>query len=83
MYGMFLEGAKWNYDSMELDESDPKVLFAKLPYIFLIPCHNNDVKDYSHYNCPIYKTSVRKGVLATTGHSNNFIMYMKLASSKP
>jgi hypothetical protein len=23
---MFIEGAKWNYDKMELDESDPKVL---------------------------------------------------------
>jgi dynein heavy chain len=25
VYGLFIEGAKWNYDIMELDESDPKV----------------------------------------------------------
>jgi dynein heavy chain len=24
--GLFIEGAKWNYKSMCLDESDPKVL---------------------------------------------------------
>lgn len=26
VYGLFIEGAKWNYDTMELDESDPKVI---------------------------------------------------------
>jgi dynein heavy chain len=25
IYGLFLEGAKFNYDTMQLDESDPKV----------------------------------------------------------
>ena len=25
VYGLFIEGAKWNYSIMELDESDPKV----------------------------------------------------------
>jgi dynein heavy chain len=25
VYGLFIEGAKWNYDTMYLDESDPKV----------------------------------------------------------
>jgi hypothetical protein len=25
IWGLFIEGCKWNYDKMELDESDPKV----------------------------------------------------------
>jgi dynein heavy chain, axonemal len=25
IYGLFVEGAKWNYNKMKLDESDPKV----------------------------------------------------------
>lgn len=28
VYGLYLEGCKWNFDIMELDESDPKVVLV-------------------------------------------------------
>jgi dynein heavy chain len=60
-----------------------QVLFVPCPYLLLVPSHFKELKDYAHYNCPVYKTSARRGVLSTTGHSTNFVMFIRLPSSRP
>jgi len=37
IYGLFLDGARWNDNDGILDESYPKILYYKMPYILLIP----------------------------------------------
>ena len=34
------------------------------------------------YQCPIYKVLSRRGVLATTGHSTNFVMWTEVPSNR-
>jgi dynein heavy chain len=81
IFGMFLDGCKWNYSKMVLDESDPKVLFSGAPTMLLKPVRTADLRKFNAYRCPLYKTSDRRGVLATTGHSSNYVMPVPMPSN--
>ena len=81
--GMFLEGCKWSETKMALVESDPKVLFTEMPVFWFKPTTNDKRADFPHYLCPIYRTAERRGVLATTGHSSNFVINLTVPSDKP
>tara|TARA_B100000795_G_scaffold157164_1_gene118000 strand:- start:135 stop:680 length:546 start_codon:yes stop_codon:yes gene_type:complete len=82
VYGMFLDGARWNPDAKILDHSLPKILFSDAPTVWLKPAASKDLKTFSHYVCPTYKTSQRYGMLSTTGHSTNFVMYLKIPAEE-
>lgn len=81
--GLFLEGCAWDAKQRLLSESKPKVLFEKAPVIWLQPKTLDQFSSYQHYSCPVYRTAERKGVLATTGHSTNFLMMIRMPTDKP
>ncbi|KAG3198934.1 Dynein heavy chain 7, axonemal [Phytophthora cactorum] len=81
--GLFLEGAKWDKTTHELGESDPKVLFSLAPVLLFRPVKKTEMSQHSSYSCPVYKTSERRGTLSTTGHSTNFICFIRLPTSRP
>lgn len=40
IYGLYFDGARWDYDNGIITESQPKVLYSKVPIIKLEPTNN-------------------------------------------
>ncbi|XP_072535232.1 dynein axonemal heavy chain 3 [Salminus brasiliensis] len=81
--GLFLEGARWDRERMVIAESLPKILFDPLPIIWLKPGQTTSFLHQNVYECPVYKTSARRGTLSTTGHSTNYVLPIELPSDRP
>ena len=75
--GLWVDGARWNREKQWLDESEPGVMYAPLPVIHFFPVADYEPPD-TEYQCPLYKTSVRAGILSTTGQSTNFVLCASL-----
>lgn len=75
--GLYIDNARWNRETGTLDESEPGIMFAPLPVIHFKPSQAF-VAPSSCYDCPLYKTSVRAGILSTTGQSTNFVLCVSL-----
>jgi dynein heavy chain len=82
VYGLFLEGARWDDEIMLLAESAPKKLFVTFPLIWFSPATLRVVPTEGIYNCPVYKTLTRAGTLSTTGHSTNFVLWIEIPSDQ-
>ena len=78
-----MEGARWCAKEKTIQDSLPKILFDPLPVIWLKPIIKSKLEETNDYHCPVYKTSARRGILSTTGHSTNYVLTIKVPSDKP
>lgn len=78
IHGLFLEGCAWSASRNTLEDSAPKVPIAEFPVMWLQPVDISENLTQGCFECPLYKTSVRKGELSTTGHSTNFVCFTHL-----
>lgn len=79
IYGLFLEGAQWDRKKKSIIDAQPNQTSCIMPIIHLNPTESYAEKP-ENYICPVYKTSVRAGVLSTTGQSTNFVLSVDLPS---
>lgn len=78
VYGMFMEGGRFNRTAMRMDDSSPRQLLDVMPCIWLKPVISAEYQPKNVYDCPLYKTSIRAGTLSTTGHSTNFVVSLPI-----
>ena len=81
VFGLFLEGAKWDKGIKSLVDPKPKELFSSMPTIHLLPVQYRETPQSGIYRCPVYKILTRTGTLSTTGHSTNFVMWIEIPSN--
>ena len=81
VYGMYLEGARWDKGEMVLVDAVEKEIYFCMPVIQFLPTRDYVVRE-GDYQCPVYKTTKRAGVLSSTGLSTNFIVYVDLPSDE-
>ncbi|KAK3243833.1 hypothetical protein CYMTET_46533 [Cymbomonas tetramitiformis] len=79
--GLFLDGAQWDHKTKCMREAESSVMFSKLPIILFLPTQDAEPPT-SEYQCPLYKTAVRAGVLSTTGQSTNYVLSISLPLPK-
>ena len=75
--GLSVDGARWDRQAKCLEESEPGVMYSPMPVIHFNPVANYEPPP-TEYQCPLYKTSVRAGVLSTTGQSTNYVLNVSL-----
>ena len=83
IFGLFLQGASWNYDTHVLDDPKPKELYDNCPIIHLDPAQDREDTQGGIYRCPVYKVLTRAGTLSTTGHSTNFVCWFEFPADTP
>jgi len=66
IHGFYMDGARFNRDEAVIDDQLTGELFDLMPLIWFKPVEDYE-RNVDEYACPCYKTSVRAGVLSTTG----------------
>ena len=80
--GFFIVGARFDRPTSLIADSHHKEMHDTLPVFHFMPTQNF-VRSKADYECPLYKTSARAGVLSTTGQSTNFVLAVELPTAVP
>jgi len=79
VHGLFMDAFRWDDENHVVVDSLYGQMQSVLPVMHMMP-RQNFTRPEADYIAPLYKTSVRAGVLSTTGHSTNFVVSVHLPS---
>ena len=79
--GFYLVGARWNREKMMIWDSYHN--HGRHDARRALCAHANNFKrNADDYECPLYKTAVRAGVLTTTGASSNYVVSLDIPTDR-
>lgn len=61
VFGLYIEGATWNFPGGFLEESRPMELISTMPIMHFKPVEGKRKTTKGYYNCPVYMYPVRSG----------------------
>lgn len=78
VFGLFIEGATWNFDGGFLEESRPMELISSFPIMHFKPVEGKKKTLKGYYTCPLYMYPVRSG----TRERPSFVVSVELKGGK-
>lgn len=75
-HSMFLY--RWVTESGSLAMPEPGSMTSLLPIVHFQPQQCAESASTAEYQCPLYQTSARSGMLSSTGQSTNFVLHICL-----
>uniref|UniRef100_M3XYI9 Dynein axonemal heavy chain 14 n=1 Tax=Mustela putorius furo TaxID=9669 RepID=M3XYI9_MUSPF len=82
IFGLFIEGARWNHEQKVLEDSLPRELCCSFPEIYFLPTKQRDAELYT-FECPVYQTHERSRTLTTTGFPSTSLTSVYLPTRRP
>ncbi|XP_064133022.1 dynein axonemal heavy chain 14 [Loxodonta africana] len=92
VFGLFIDGARWNHEQKILDDSLPLEICCDFPEIYFLPrkistekpdASNQTDSELYTFECPIYQTPQRSRNVTTTSLSTSFLTSVCLPTRKP
>ncbi|CAK8691447.1 unnamed protein product [Clavelina lepadiformis] len=81
VHGLFTDAFRFDTDTMLMASEKDRVMNDRMPLLHMEP-KMDFTMPVEDYQCPLYKTGARAGVLSTTGHSTNFVISAHLPTDK-
>ncbi|XP_068841823.1 dynein axonemal heavy chain 14-like [Capricornis sumatraensis] len=92
IFGLFIEGARWNHKEKILEDSLPCEICCDFPEIYFLPtkistesstASKQTEPELYTFECPVYQTPERSSILTAAGLSSNFLTSVYLSTKKP